>query len=428
MRKKLLLLLLILVSVSAMAREYFEKPEEYSRTGKHYTELAPSASEYMGDPEWLYDLAWSYYEAGMNDDALRYILRTLELKPQMAFLNARAGDIYNALGKRDSAIVYYEKALNYHYEYIEVWEKIVELEPKYYSNLGLLYAEKGDEHPDKGLIIKGQEYLNNYLELFPDGEYSEQCRTAVSRLKLAQVQMESQEQLSEKASIAQAEEARRKAELKADRENFRKEKPYIVGFGFYSVVLSDDSYFKAKNPDEVIENELSLKHFAPNLNEFGFMAGYVLGPVFFRGELHYGTTSSGKNYFFRDPVAWDYVWEIDSSSTPWDSTLIDSTKSTDDDIRPKVSSVNSLRFSIAADYNFYYMNPVLLYIGGQADIGTVSLDEPHDNFDKITLSGAGLGGGIMLRFSDFLFDLSYRRNVVGSSAGGTITLMGLYKF
>jgi hypothetical protein len=82
-----------------------------------------------------------------------------------------------------------------------------------------------------------------------------------------------------------------------------------------------------------------------------------------------------------------------------------------------------------ADYNFYYMNPILLYIGARADMGSATLnDSPYKNFENVTLTGAGLGGGLMIRYSDFLFDLSYRRDLVGTGAGGTIGLSGYYKF
>ncbi len=424
-----LIILFIVLCGTAASSDFFRSPEEYSRSGKHFSGLAPSASSHTGDPDWLYDLSWAYYEEGMNDDALRYIRKALEQKPNMAFLNARAGDIFLAMGNTDSAAVYYEAALNNEYEYIEAWEKLVALKPEYYANLGLLYAEKIEEHSDAGLLENGEHYLSLYIERFPEGDYTDECRTALQRIQLRRRQKESRQALDDNIRTVQAEEAHRKSEQKADRENFRTEKPWIVGFGFFSVVLSDDHDFLAKHPDEVIDDTLSMKIYAANLNEFAIAGGYVMGPLFLRGQFHFGSTSSGKNYFLRDPVKWSYDYDIDSSSSPWDSVLTDSTISTKDDVRPKVHAIKTLRFSVAADYNFYYMNPLLLYVGGNADIGTATLDDsPENNFDRITLAGAGIGGGVMLRFSDFLFDLSYRRNVVGSSAGGNIALMGIYKF
>ncbi len=423
-----IIILVMAFAISVLGSEYFEEPEVYERSGKSYSELAPQVSGHRGDTEWLFDLAWAYHEAGMNDDASRYLRMALELKPNMAFLNARMGDLFVATSQEDSAAVYYENALNNHYEYIEVWEKLVEIKPEYYANLGLLYSDKTEEYSDDELLRLADRYLNLYLDQFPDGEFAQQARTALQRIELKRRQRESRQHLQDEIQTAQATEAKKKAELKADRENFRTEKPWLVGFGFYSIVLSDDHYFYANKPDSVVEDSLSMKHYAPNLNEFGLGAGYVTGPFFLRTEFHYGSTSSGKNYFYRDPVPWDYVYEVDSTTTPWDSVITDSTVSTKDDVRPKINSVKTIRLSIAADYNFYYMNPVLLYVGANGDFGVASLNEPYDNFDSITLTGAGLGGGVMLRFSDFLFDLSYRRNVVGSSSGGTITLMGIYKF
>lgn len=427
-RKILFVIITFAISISLFGTDYFEAPQEYERSGRSYTELAPNVSSNRGNAEWLYDLAQAYYEGGKLDDAFRYMRMAWELKPDMAFLNAQMADLFMVMGERDSALVYYENALNNHYEYIEVWEKIVELKPEYYANLGLLYNEKSEEHEDDELLRLADRYLNLYLDRFPEGEFAGQARTAIQRIELVRRQRASRRNLQESVNTAQAEEARKKAELKADRENFRTEKPWLAGFGFYSLVLSEDHDFIAKNPDEVVEDTLSMKHYAPNLNEFGFAGGYVTGPLIIRAVLNYGSTSSGKNYFYRDPVPWSYEYDIDSSSTPWDSVKTDSTVSTKDDIRPKVNSVNTIRLSAAADYNFYYMNPILLYVGANADFGMATIKEPYDNFESITLAGAGLGGGIMLRFSDFLFDLSYRRNIVGSSAGGVITLMGIYKF
>jgi len=416
------------LALSATVAGYFESPEEYSRSGKHYTELAPQASSHTGDAEWLYDLAWAYFEDNNYADAERYLRKALEIRPTMAFLNARMGELFAQSGKPDSAIVYYEEALNNHYEYIEVWEKIVVLKPDYYANLGLLYTDKAEENSDPLLLQSADRYLNIYLDRFPDGEYAQQAKTALQRIELRRRQMESRESLDAGTRSIQAEEAKRKADIKADRENFRTEKPWLAGFGFYSVGFDDDHEFIAKNPEDVIDDTLSMKHYATKLNEFGISGGYMTGPFFLRANFHYGSTSSGKNYFWRDPVPYQYDYAIDSSTVPWDSVKTDSTVSTKDDIRPKISAVKTIRLSVAADYNVYYMNPVLLYVGANADVGIASLIEPEDNFESVSLAGAGLGGGIMLRFSDFLFDLSYRRNIVGSSSGGSIVLMGIYKF
>jgi len=429
MRYTKLLLLIMALCLSIIANEYFENPDEYEYSGKDYSELAPRASSHMSDPEWLFDLGWAYYEAGLNQDALRYIGRALELEPSNAFLNAKMGDIYSTLGEKDSSLYYYEQAVENHYDYLEVWEKLVEIKPEYYANLGLLYSQKADEFNEKELVVNGQRYLNRYLQDFPDGEYAGQCQTAISKLELMEKEINSRENLDQQTYNQQALEAQRKANLKADRTEFRENKPFIAGLGFYSVVLADDHEFVAKKPEEVIDDTLSMKNFATNLNEFGICGGYVTGPFILRGAVQFGSTSSGKNYFLRDPVEWEYYYDIDSSSAPWDSTVIDSSRSTTDDVRPKVSSINTFRFSVSGDYNFYYMNPILLYAGVQADFGIVTLDDsPMDNFEKIAIGGFGLGGGIMLRFSDFLFDLGYRRDVIGSSKGGTITLMGMYKF
>jgi len=407
---KLTLLILTLSSllIAASLSDYFEKPQEYPRSGKRYTELVGAASKHTSDPDWLYDLAWAYHEEGMNDDALKYIRRALELKPNMAFLNARAGDIFDALGQTDSAIAYYETALNQHYEYLEVWEKIIELEPEYYANLGLLYAEKADEYSDEELIDKAAEYLNKYLTYSTTGEYTDQCKDALSQLELKKERMKSQKELDEQLQSEQAEEARRKAELRKDRTTFYSGKPYLIGLGYFSLNTSGEPhYFEAQNPGDVEQDRLEMEYYTPILNEFAVVGGYVYGQFFLRGAIHYGKTSSGKSYL---------------------RSLGPDTTSSDDDDKPEVTSVNTLRLSVSADYNLYYTNPVLLYIGGQADIGTASAKEQYDNFKGVTLAGAGVGAGVMLRFSDFLFDLGYRRNIVGSSAGGTIALMGMYKF
>lgn len=420
MNSKITLILasiLIFTFANALA---FEQPLEYHRTGEDYTSMAPRASNHTDDSEWLYNLAWAYYEAGMNDDALRYMRKALELKPNEAFLNAKMGDIFNKIGEQDSTVYYYEAALNNHYEYIEVWDKLVKLAPEYYGNLGLLYTKEAEKTNDTKLVSSAKEYLNEYIERFPDGEYVDQSKASIVRLDLLERQGQSRDNLRNEYLNAQAEEAHRKAEMKEDSENFHTEKPFLAGIGFYSIGMANDQDFLAKNPDEVINDTLSLKTYATSLSEFGASFGYVMGPLFLRAGFRFGSNSSGKNYFYRDPVEWD----VDSSTAPWDSTL-----STKDDVRPKVSSVDTWRVTVGADYNFYYRNPVILFAGAQAGIGIAKLnDSPYNNFESISLAGAGLGGGIMFRFSDFLIEFAYRQNVVGSSSGGTMVVGGSYKF
>ncbi|MGC9315105.1 MAG: hypothetical protein ACP5G4_05665, partial [bacterium] len=233
-RKILFVIITFAISISLFSADYFEAPQEYERSGRSYTELAPNVSSNRGNAEWLYDLAQAYYEGGKLDDAFRYMRMAWELKPDMAFLNAQMADLFMVMGERDSALVYYENALNNHYEYIEVWEKIVELKPEYYANLGLLYNEKSEEHEDDELLRLADRYLNLYLDRFPEGEFAGQARTAIQRIELVRRQRASRRNLQESVNTAQAEEARKKAELKADRENFRTEKPWLAGFGFYS--------------------------------------------------------------------------------------------------------------------------------------------------------------------------------------------------
>jgi len=430
-KTKYAIIALVIVACFTGANDYFEQPEEFARSGKSFTELAPQSSSHTGDSDWLYDLAWAYFEAGNYSDAERYLRKALDARPNMAFLQNSMGDLFMKTGQTDSAAIYYEAALNNHYEYIDAWEKLVELKPEYYANLGLLYSEKSEDNNDLDLLQNADRYLNLYLDQFPEGEYAQQSRTALQRIELQRRQRESRQNLDAGIRSLQAEEARRRAEAKADMEEFRTKKPWIAGFGFYSVNFSDDHYFFANEPDSVIDDSLSMKHYAPNINEFGIMGGYVRGPLIFRAQFHYGSTSSGKNYFWRDPVEFiiDTSWNIDpGTGDTLGVNCVDTSISTKDDIRPKVNSVKTLRLSTVADYNFFYMNPVLLYAGVHADFGVARLDEPEDNFESITIAGAGLGGGIMLQFSDFLFDLSYRRGIVGSSSGGNITLMGIYKF
>ena len=406
----------------------FDKPEEYSRSGEHYTSLAPRASDHIDDPEWLFDLGWAYREAGMQADAKRYLMRALELKPKMAFLNARVGDLYLSLGDEDSAVYYYEAALNNHYDYIEVWENLVSIRPVYYANLGLLYSEKAESSGDSDLISKANEYLKRYLEDFPDGEFSDQCRAAISRLELEQRQSQSRQNLQSELHSAQAEQARIQADRKTQLEAFRNDKPYIIGIGFYSIGINEDKDFIVKNPDSVIDDTLSLKNYATSLNEFGASFGYQINSLMLRAGFRYGTNSSGKNYFLRNPVPDDTTWNIDSDTG--DTLGIESIAiHTKDDVRPKVSSVNTWRVTASADYNFYYRDPVLLFLGAQAGVGGARLnDSPYDNFESISFAGAGIGGGVMFRFADFLFEFAYRQNIAGNSAGGTIVVGGLYKF
>ncbi|HHS50248.1 MAG TPA: tetratricopeptide repeat protein [candidate division Zixibacteria bacterium] len=407
----------------------FPAPEEYHRSGESHASLAPRADSNKDNPEWQFDLGWAYYEAGRYDDALRHLHRSRELKPNMAFINAKLGDVFLAMGERDSAAHYYEAALNIHYEYIEVWEKLVELAPAYHANLGLLYADKAEQTDDMIMARKARPHLDRYLSMFPQGEFADRCKAANARLALLERQAASRESLHSDIRTQQAEEARRRAELRQEMEAFRTTKPFVAGIGFYTVSLSEDKEFVATFPDSVIDDTLSMKYYAATLNEIGVNLGYVHKTIFLRGSIRFGSNRSARNYFLKDPIPYTYEYDTTWVGDSMVVVVVDSALSTKDDVRPTVNSVDTWRISAAIDYNFLFHDPVLLFIGAQAGYAQATLnDSPYNNFEKITMVGAGVGGGIMLRFSDFLFEFAYRRDITGSSAGGTIVLGALYKF
>jgi len=124
----------------------------------------------LPSPDAKYNLA--LYQLGKGDQKssrklLSDLLGTDATNP--ALLKGM-GDYFNALGQKDSAIAYYEKALEAQYEFIDCWMALVKLKPMWYFNLGVLYFDKGKKYERDDLLTKAKGYFEEYMKQIPDGQ------------------------------------------------------------------------------------------------------------------------------------------------------------------------------------------------------------------------------------------------------------------
>ncbi len=445
---------LALLTVATHPQEFediFQKPREYpTYTDRSLTDMVGELEENLNNPEFLYNYAWLAYEEGDYETATNYIEKALALRPQNAFLQYKAGLIYLAAGDRGKAQSHFEKALENHYEYYDVWLKLVELDPQYYYHLAQLFGEKAHQLSRSDLADEAIRYYRTYIEKNPGGEFLEKAQAGIRDMELLKSEIESRERIQKQKLEHQKELAERKLALLREREEFRTTRRRVVGLFFDTFSPTENYLFSIRDEkrQSCITQRIYLKdvpggYESPSefdtvnalgltsLSEFSLGAGYFVGPFILRGNVIFGRSNVKWNYL-QDTlvISIDTFFYQDTIPTGTDTIIVDTfrTEARISKLNNTVASVNTMRFGVEALYNFYYASPLLLYLSAGADVGYVYLAEKESYFESVWISGFGVGAGAMLRFGNVLLDISYRRNLVGESAGGFVTIGGMYKF
>ncbi|MBN1755263.1 hypothetical protein JW877_03515 [bacterium] len=407
MKKLLFMVFILSVFGGLKAQQYFDRPPEISISGQNLEELQRAKISNPNDPGILYNLGLKYLEQGSYRDALVEFKRANQIRPGSAILLAKVGETYNKLGVADSAVLWWEKALEQHYEYIEVWEKLVRYQPEYYFNLGVLYKDKAEEKTVRQLAEQAIYYFERYLEELPEGMMVAEVRSAKQDAEFF-VRVFDSEQKKEERERAQATlRAQKEEELLAERDAFRTQKTRLVGLGFKTFNPSSAITFDLKAGKESLTNSIRLKSLTNSFTEWVLGGGLIRGPFIFRGGIMLGSSSVKQSQFPNDSIF--------AGDTSWVDNM-------------EIKAVNIYQLEGEALYNFYYMNPLVLYISGFADVGYMGITQSEDLFSSASLFGAGLGLGIFLRMESWLIDFNYKRSVLGSSSGGMVVLAVYYKF
>lgn len=424
-------LLAWMVIVAGMAggdelAQYFSEPEKYKLyPNRDLTQMVSQLESHLTDPEFLYNYAWTAYEEGDYSTAENYIEKAIALRPQNAFLHYVAGKIYLAAGDNRKAKEHFEKALENHYEYLDAWTELVKLAPEYYYNLAQLYGEKAHRLMKRELAEKAIEHYNNYLSKNPDGEFADAAKAGIRDMNLLLSEIESREKIAQSRKQQEQLFADRRLARIREMKEFRSTHRRIVGFALNTFSPSEDYIFTLREGKQSLTDTIKLKQIRTSLSEYYFNAGYFINAFIIKGGVLIGQNSA-KYQYVQDSIPVDTFYT--------DTTIIDDdTVYTDTLIIKKpisniIGGVNTVRVNVDVLYNFYYANPLLLYAMGGFDLGYIYLSEKESYFKSVNVAGAGIGAGIILRIGNFLIDLNYKYNLVGSSKGGILSLGGMYKF
>lgn len=427
--KQFLILLFTFITM-AFAQTIFTKPEEIPTWGPRSLDWYSSQLESrQNDVEFLYNYAWQARQENKHSLSVEIIEKAISLRPQNSFLRYKAGLMYLSIGDRTKAKENFEKALDYHYEYEDVWEQLLMIAPEYYFQFANLYNEKAHQFQKTELADKAIEYYRTYITKVPDGEYLERANAGIRDMELLKEQIRAQQQRIAEERNRQASISERRAAEQREKELFRTTRTWFVGLYFNSFSPSENYVFKLKDskrtscytkmiylkrlPEDYIPTDstdtVQLLGVV-SLSEFLLSGGKFFGPVLIRASLALGHTGVKKLY-----VA-DPYYDSLSNRIP------------EKDMKFPISSINTTRFHIEGIYNFYFRNPVLLYVLAGADLGSIYISDRCDYFESKSIAGIGVGGGIMIRFGNLLFDLSYKQDVLGSASGGILSFGGMFKF
>ena len=445
-------LIVLVMSSFCFGGEYddiFSKPEEIKTyEGKTLMDLVPQLEENLNNAEFLYNYAWLAKEEGDLETAVNYIEKATALKPQNPFLHFKAGQIYLARGDKVNAQKHLEKALENEYEYLDAWYELVKIAPEYYYNLAQLFGEKAHQKSRSDLADEAIGYYRQYIDRNPSGEFVEKARAGIRDMELLKSEISSREKIREQQERQQRELAEQRLAREKEKIEFRTTRRRVVGLFFTTFTPSDNYLFNVNSEkrEHYITKRIYLKDIpggyvkseydtvdalgATSLSEFSIGGGYFVGPFIFRGCILFGRSNLKRTYL-RDttitykPSVVDTVTVVDDSTYyPGDTIWVE--RISPDNVT--ISSVNTLRFGFEGLYNFYYANPILFYLSAGTDVGYVSLSEEEPSFESNWIYGFGVGGGAMIRFSNFLVDIGYRYNFFGSSSGGLLMIGGMVKF
>ena len=417
---------IVLLAAYALAQEsVFNIPDELSDWDKPVSELVPQVSSRGGDIEFLYNLSRAFLREGRAAEAKDYIARAAKIDGGKAQIYDIYGDVYRTLGRNDSARVMWEKAVELAYEDIPVWNKLVSVAPEYYVNLGLLYRDKAKKLKDGELAQKAKDNLEKYINLYPDGDLVSQAKSAMNEMDIILSQQESKNKIKSDKDWSELLRTQRAMDIQRMRERFRTENPYLVGVSFQMFDPSKKIEFKVKQSklDEqhargsgIKDSVIQMDYYSTSLSEIALGGGYVFNEWFFRGALLLGNSHVGKSF------------TIDSTIlriNPIDSVRSDTVWSYDN---REISALRTIRVSGEVLYNYFFMDPLILYLSAGFDAGTIWPQTKDDFYESQFLAGATIGTGVMLHISPVLVDVTYRIGVLGSSTGSTIGIGGMFKF
>ncbi|MBN2542228.1 tetratricopeptide repeat protein [bacterium] len=408
MKKKTFLIFFVLVLISSLyAQEYFNEPEKLTKYDKSHDDLQIQKLSEPNNANIYYSLSEFYLSDGRYKDAISELKRANQLKPNFPFILCKLGDAYYKMGKNDSAKVWWERALEKNYEYIDVWEKLVRIAPEYYFNLGVLYKEKAEERNVKSLAERAINYFDMYISKLPDGFMINEVKSAKKDTEFLIKSFDSDKRKQERERVQDELRAQKKQDELAEMEYFRTNRKRIAGLGFKTFNPTADIAFDLDSGEECLTDSIALKSLTNSFTEWMFSGGIINGPFIFRGAIMMGSSSVKQMQFPRDT--------IETRDTSWVDNL-------------EVKSVSVFQMEGEALYNFYYINPIMIYAAGMVDFGYMSLTESDDLYGNVTLYGIGAGLGLMLKLENWLIDFEYKRGLLGSSRGGMIVLCGYYKF
>jgi len=418
-------IILLLFATASFAQDYFEAVEEIPKIDGTLLELESSLVYSPDDPTILYNLALRYQEAGDWEKARGTLSRLEKLKPTSAFVKYAIGEFFVAKGETDSTIYYYEKALELHYEYPAVWEKLVLLEPRYLFNLGMLYKEKADTLLREDVAEKAIQYLEEYKEKNPGGTYITDADAAIKSLRLLEEEIKASARKREREKQKRAllvDEKKRRLE---ERNRFWKERPTILGGGLrFWTPGNTELEFKVKEEIEVPEpvvvdtggntlvftptEQLSVKKVMKSASGVALSGGRFFGPLWACSSVYFG--SAHPKYSYKKDI---------------DTTLIGT--SYDPYVQGTINSVSVFELTGEARYNIYYYSPLVLYIGAGGGIVYISPHEKEPYFDSILLPDMFGSIALLFRFDNIITGLSFRKGFIGKAQEGVIDLSVHYK-
>ena len=417
--KKIFFLLLIVFALSFGGefdkyRDIFKPVEKISFVaGKSLEEFERVYEDSMNNPAYLYRYAWTAYLSGRIDVAKEKIERAVQLHPNDPFLRYAAGKIYLRAGEKEKAIANFEKAVENQYEYLDAWEELVKLSPKYYFNIAQLFAEKAHLKMRSDLADEAIMLFNRYINQVPDGEFVDKARAKIHDMELLKQEIAAHERKLEEREMRKQRAQQFKQAIVAEKERFFTYNPVLVGIFLGSLTPSENFAFpiekKLRKNHTLLKDTLHFKQITGTINEFVISIGYLWKKLLIKGNFHFGGQGNVK-----------YVFNYSYDTT----YLRDTTKI-------EVASITEKRFSSNIQYNVCFMDPLLIFIEGTMDIGYIKLINAlkiDPKFKSCYMAGLGLGAAAMIKYQNFILELNFQKGLLGSSRGTYIGIGVMYKF
>ncbi|MCD6124948.1 hypothetical protein J7J62_07235 [bacterium] len=419
--KKIFFLSLIIFALSFGGefdkyRDLFKPVEKISFVaGKSLEEFERVYEDSMNNPAYLYRYAWTAYLAGRIDVAKEKIERAVQLHPNDPFLRYAAGKIYLRAGEKEKAIANFEKAIENQYEYLDAWEELVKLSPKYYFNIAQLFAEKAHLKMRSDLADEAIMLFNRYINQVPDGEFVDKARAKIHDMELLKQEIAAHERKLKEREMRKQRAQQFKQAIVAEKERFFTYNPVLVGIFYGSITPSKNFAFTIKDdaPKRPGRNYASLtdtiyfKNLLGTLNEFIIGGGYIWNRFIFRAHIHFADANV------------KYVYLLDTIITPSHDVK---------EIKDEIARISEKRISTNILYNVYFIDPLLIFVEGTADAGYIKLIESNPKFKSCYMAGLGLGAAAMIKYHNFILELNFQKGLLGSSRGTYIGIGVMYKF